>query len=116
ERAGGDAFIKGVEDIAKRLGVDPSWLLNIMAFESGFNAHAANRESLARGLIQFMNPTARALGFGGKNPSNAFLGMSAMEQLPYVERYFAPFAGCMHNQGDVYSVVAAGRTGGRSGV
>jgi tape measure domain-containing protein len=113
EKAGGDAFIQGVEKIAQRLGVQPAWLLNVMAFESGLNAHAANKTSSARGLIQFMNPTAKGLGLSG---SNAFLGMSGVEQLKYVERYYAPFAGKMHNQGDVYSVVAAGRTGGRSGV
>jgi tape measure domain-containing protein len=113
ERAGGDAFIKGVEGIAKRLGVDPAWLLNVMAFESGISAKAANKGSSARGLIQFMNPTAKGLGLSG---SNAFLGMNAMEQLKYVERYYKPFAGKMRNQGDVYSAVAAGRLGGRSGV
>lgn len=90
EKAGGDAFIKGVEGIAKRLGVDPSWLLNVMAFESSLNAHAANPTSSGRGLIQFMNPTARRMGLSG---SDAFTHMSAMQQLPFVEKYFAPFAG-----------------------
>lgn len=113
EKAGGDAFIKGVEGIARRLGVDPAWLLNVMAFESGISAKAANKTSSARGLIQFMNPTAKGLGLSG---SNAFLNMNAMEQLKYVEKYYKPFAGKMRNQGDVYAAVAAGRLGGSSGV
>jgi tape measure domain-containing protein len=113
EKAGGDAFIRGVAGIAQRIGVKPEWLLNVMAFESGFNPKAANPNSPARGLIQFMNPTARRLGF--KN-SSQITQLSAMQQLPLVEQYYKPFAGKMRNQGDVYSAVAAGKLGGSSGV
>ncbi|HEY0098380.1 MAG TPA: tape measure protein [Pyrinomonadaceae bacterium] len=101
--AGGEAFIKAVEEISARLGIDPAWMLNVMAFESGISAKAANKGSSARGLIQFMNRTARGLGL---NNSNQFLGMDAMQQLRYVERYFKPYAGKMQNQGDVYAAVA----------
>jgi tape measure domain-containing protein len=103
EKAGGDAFIRGVEGIARRLGIDPAWLMNVIAFESGFNAKARNPTSSARGLIQFMDRTARGLGL---KDSDQFLGMSAMQQLPFVERYFRPYAGKMHTQGDVYAAVA----------
>lgn len=113
EKAGGDAFIRGVAGIAKRLGVDPAWLLNVMAFESGFNAKAANPNSSGRGLIQFMNPTARGMGF---KSSNQITGLSAKQQLPLVEQYYKPFAGKMHSQGDVYAAVAAGRLPGKAGL
>jgi tape measure domain-containing protein len=113
EKAGGEAFIRGVAGIAKRIGVDPAWLLNVMAFESSFNAKAANPHSSGRGLIQFMDPTARALGFSS---SSQITGLSAKQQLPLVEQYFKPFAGKMKNQGDVYAAVAAGRLPGASGV
>lgn len=113
EKAGGEAFIRGVAGIAKRLGVDPAWLLNVIAFESGFKAKAAHPSSSGRGLIQFMNPTARGLGFSS---SDQITQLSAMEQLKLVEQYFNPFAGKMHSQGDVYSTVLAGRLPGPSGV
>jgi tape measure domain-containing protein len=113
ERAGGDAFVKGVEGIARKLGIDPAWLMNVIAFESGFNARAANPGSSGRGLIQFMRSTARGMGF---KSSNQITKLSALEQLPLVEQYFRPFAGKMKNQGDVYAAVAAGRLGGPSDV
>jgi hypothetical protein len=113
ERAGGDAFVKGVEGIARKLGIDPAWLMNVIAFESGFNAKAANPGSSGRGLIQFMRSTARGMGF---KSSNQITKLSALEQLPLVEQYFRPFAGKMKNQGDVYAAVAAGRLGGPSDV
>jgi tape measure domain-containing protein len=113
ERAGGDAFTKGIEGIAQRLGIDPSWLMNVIAFESGFNPRAANPGSSGRGLIQFMRSTARGMGF---KSSGQITKLSALEQLPLVEQYFRPFAGKMKNQGDVYAAVAAGRLGGPSDV
>jgi hypothetical protein len=113
EKAGGEAFIKGVAAIAKRLGVKPEWLLNVMAFESGFNPKAANPGSSGRGLIQFMDPTARGLGF---SDSDQITKLSAMRQLPLVDKYYKPFAGKMRNQGDVYAAVAAGKLGGPGGV
>jgi len=106
EKAGGEAFIRGIAGIAKRLKVDPSWLLNVIAFESEFNPKARNPHSSARGLIQFMNPTARRMGF---RTSNEITKLSALDQLPLVEQYLKPFAGKIKNQGALYATIAAGR-------
>jgi Transglycosylase SLT domain len=45
------------------LGVPPDWLRSLIEFESGWNPKATNKITGARGLIQFMPDTARALGF-----------------------------------------------------
>ncbi len=80
---------QGIQDVAERLDMDPRHLAAVMAFESRLNPSAVNPYSGATGLIQFMPRTAANLG-----TTTAALGrMSALEQLPYVERYFAGFGG-----------------------
>lgn len=108
EAAGGEAFIKAVEEMSGRLGIDPNKLMNVMAFESGFRASAKNPGSSGSGLIQFM---------GGKKGSAAALGttveelrgMSAIEQLKYVEAYFKQFKKMADTQEAVYTAVLAGK-------
>ena len=46
---------------AKAINADPSHLRALIEFESGWNPAARNPISGARGLIQFMNTTARGL-------------------------------------------------------
>jgi len=46
---------------------DPQWLASLIQFESGSNPLAQNPFSSARGLIQFMNSTARSLGYKSAN-------------------------------------------------
>jgi len=84
-----------LNDIAVRLGVAYEDLFNLINFESGFNPQAKNPNSSARGLIQFIDSTAKQLGFNDsldlvtKYPTIA-------DQLPIVERYlqqFKPFDG-----------------------
>lgn len=108
QAAGGEAFIKAVEEMSGRLGIDPNKLMNVMAFESGFRASAKNPGSSGSGLIQFM---------GGKKGSAASLGttveelrgMSAIEQLKYVEAYFKQFKKMADTQEAVYTAVLAGK-------
>ncbi|MCC6744597.1 MAG: hypothetical protein IT175_12125 [Acidobacteria bacterium] len=95
------AGIRGIENttaefrtklaaLAGRIGARPRDLASVMAFETGgtFSPSVVNKAgSKATGLIQFMPKTARALGTSVK----ALAGMTAIEQLYYVEKYFAPY-------------------------
>jgi hypothetical protein len=42
---------------------NPQWLIDLINFESGFDPFAKNPYSSARGLIQFIDSTARDLGY-----------------------------------------------------
>lgn len=50
-------------DIAYKLGTDPKWLYTLINFESGWKPKIKNPLSSARGLIQFVNKTAKGLGY-----------------------------------------------------
>ena len=52
-----------LQDVSKKLGVEPSWLWALIQFESAGNPAARNKITGARGLIQFMPATARELGY-----------------------------------------------------
>lgn len=87
-----------------RLGIDPSWLAAAMSFETGgtFSPSVRNKAgSGATGLIQFMPSTAAILG----TSTDALARMTFQQQLPYVEKYFAPHAGKMHSLDDVYLAI-----------
>lgn len=86
---------------AESLQMDPSWLFAIMSFESGLSPRARNAASNATGLIQFMPSTARNMGTDIQSLAN----MSFIQQLEYVKRYFAPYAGKMKSVEDAYLVV-----------
>jgi hypothetical protein len=84
-----------LNEIAVRLGVAYADLFSLINFESGFDPQAKNPKSSARGLIQFMDATAKSLGYNDsldlvtKNPTIEM-------QLPIVEKYlqqFAPYSG-----------------------
>jgi hypothetical protein len=56
--------IDALKKIAAQLGMpDYTWLDKLISFESLWNPKAKNVLSGARGLIQFTNTTAKALGF-----------------------------------------------------
>lgn len=76
---------QGIADTARAIGVPARWLADLISFESaGFDAQAVNPISGASGLIQFMPATARELG----TTVEAIRQLSAVEQLPLVQRYF----------------------------
>jgi hypothetical protein len=77
-------FNKKLDKIANLLGVESSHLIAIMKMESRIDPSAVNKQSGATGLIQFMPDTARSLG----TSVEALRGMSAVEQLDYVYKYF----------------------------
>ncbi|MCW5569332.1 MAG: LysM peptidoglycan-binding domain-containing protein, partial [Dokdonella sp.] len=99
-------FLREVEAMAARLGTKPEYILATMSFETGgtFSPSIKNPTSSATGLIQFLDSTARGLG-----TSTAELArMSPVEQLKYVEKYFAPFAGRLGTLEAVYTAVLSG--------
>lgn len=82
-------------EVANRLGANPQHLYDLIEFESKWQPQIKNPNSSARGLIQFIDSTAKDLGFlssadlVSKNPTIS-------EQLDIVERYlkkYAPFHG-----------------------
>jgi hypothetical protein len=98
------AFRDRVEQIGATLGVDPSYLMACMAFESGGTFSPSIRNAAgsgAVGLIQFMPSTAQVLG----TTTSQLAAMSGIEQLDFVEKYFLPRAGKMKNLDDVYMAI-----------
>lgn len=98
-------FCEAVTVTAERLHVDPNWLMVVFRFETAgaFRANTRNKYSGAVGLIQFIPTTAKRLG----TTPNKLAAMTLVEQLVYVEKYFAPSAGRMTTVYDMYLVVFA---------
>jgi hypothetical protein len=110
------AFRAKVLDVCRALGwtdEHASWLMSCMAFESGgtFSPSVKNAAgSGATGLIQFMPATARGMG----TSVEALAEMSAVEQLDYVQRYFAPYAARVHTLSDMYLAILLPKYIGKS--
>lgn len=85
------AFFAKLLAIAGRLACSVWSLLGVMQNESGVFSTAHNPSADANGLIQFMGDTLRGLGW--TTGSAAFRELTAEQQLPYVEAYFAPHRG-----------------------
>ena len=94
----GQAFVDRVHQIARRIGARPEWMFAVMYNESRLQPGIVNPRGGATGLIQFMPATARGLG----TTTAALKQMSAMRQLDYVERYYAPYAGRIRSGADMY--------------
>ena len=97
-------FIMRLKDITDNIGIDPSWLMACMAFETGrtFSATIKNAAgSGAVGLIQFMPGTAAALG----TSTEELLKMSPEAQLNVVWKYFMPWRKRLHSLGDTYGAI-----------
>jgi len=93
-------FINKVKLICQKLLIQPDWLMLVMYAESGLNPQAVNANGGATGLIQFMPSTAKGLGTTTKELYN----MTNVQQLDYVFKYFAPYAGRIKNVHDLYLV------------
>lgn len=85
-RAGAD-LVRDLVTRANRLGMDPIHLAAIIQLESAWNPAAVNPTSGASGLIQFMGFRAEQLG----TSLEEIRGMTALEQMPLVERYLSWF-------------------------
>jgi hypothetical protein len=97
-------FRAKVRDIAKRQNLNPDWYMAVMGFETGYTFSPTEKNkagSGATGLIQFIPSTAQRLGTSTQALSN----MTAVQQLDYVEKYFQPYVGRIHNLGDMYMAV-----------
>lgn len=79
-----DEFMDELFIQAEESGLDPNAILAVVGGESRGKADAANSQSSAKGLIQFLNSTARRYGFGS---SKDFAQLSRTEQLPYIMQY-----------------------------
>jgi peptidoglycan hydrolase-like protein with peptidoglycan-binding domain len=77
-------FIKKLQQVSDRLGVEKEVLLKVMKFESKLDPQAVNSMSKATGLIQFMPKTAAGLGTSVEELYN----MTATDQLEFVEKYY----------------------------
>lgn len=97
------AFLSAVVETANRLKVEPDWLMVVMCFETArtFRPSVRNKYSGAVGLIQFIPSTARRLG----TTPGKLQAMTGVQQLYYVEKYFAPYTGRMFDVYDMYIVV-----------
>jgi hypothetical protein len=90
--------------ICDALQMPVDFLMSAMAFESAetFSSNVRNAAgSGAVGLIQFMPGTARALG----STTEDLAGMSAVQQLDFVGKYFSPRRGRLHSLEDVYMAI-----------
>jgi peptidoglycan hydrolase-like protein with peptidoglycan-binding domain len=99
-----DAFKIKLLEITRALELNPDFLMAAMAFESAetFSPSIKNAAgSGAVGLIQFMPSTAKALG----TTIEALEKMTAVDQLNYVRKYFAPRHGRLHSIEDVYMAI-----------
>jgi len=94
-------FMDKLRDVSKNLWIQTDDLLIVMQAESKIDPTAVNPRSWASWLIQFMPATAKWLG----TSVEAIRNMSAVEQLKYVEAYFAPYANRMKWVEDIYRVV-----------
>lgn len=99
-----DAFFADLVSVGKSLSIDPLDMLGVMLFESDVRASAQNPSSKATGLIQFMPGTLSGLGW--TSGPDSFRQVSAENQVPWVERYFAPYARAgLSSVGRVYQAV-----------
>ncbi|WP_435300717.1 hypothetical protein [Escherichia coli] len=100
-----------VIEVCERLEINPDYLMSCMAFETGetFSPNVRNPNGSATGLIQFMANTARVLG----TTINELAGMTSVEQMDYVEKYFKPYTGKIKTIEDVYMVIFCPRAVGK---
>lgn len=96
-------FRAKVREVSSNLGIDPNWLMAVMAFETGrsFKSHTRNPRSGATGLIQFIPSTAAGLG----TSTAALANMTEIQQLDYVEKHFQPYKSRIRDLGDTYMAV-----------
>lgn len=109
----GDGFLCELVRVASALDVEPDWLAAVMSFESGVKPEAVNvwclnnrdcaPDCCATGLIQFMPGEDGVVNFQGTSVTTRELReMSAIDQLSYVEAFYAPYAARLTDVGDMY--------------
>ena len=98
-------FINKVKGLAAKLGADHLDLLTIMYFESGrsMSPSIKSKVSSATGLIQFLEKTAAGLG----TSTSKLAGMTRVEQMTYVEKYFDQWQGKLQGKADIGNLYMA---------
>lgn len=100
------AFLAKLAEISAKLKIVPDWLMVVFKIEAtdprtGLISHrAVNPVSGATGYIQFMPATATGLG----TSTFALRNMTNVQQLDYVYKYFAPYAGRINSITDLYTI------------
>jgi len=96
-------FLAAVENTASKFGLQASDILRVIKFETAgsFDPAQPSGTSSAVGLIQFMPDTAKGLG----TTTKALASMTRAEQMKYVDKYLAPFAGRISNFDDLYMAI-----------
>lgn len=92
------AFVKKVNEVSDRLGINPQWLMGVMWKESKISSSIQNPISNATGLIQFMPKTADRLGIS----VDELKVMDPIRQLDFVEKYYKPYKGKIKSFVDMY--------------
>lgn len=88
----GPNFWSSLKATARRLKMNPEDLVNVLLCESGMNPSAhPPKPNEAHGLNQLTRGAARGMGVSDAE-YEIFKGLSAEQQLPYVERYFKTVA------------------------
>ena len=77
-------FLKAIEDLSEKRGINQSELLGLIASESSFDPKAVNKDTGATGLIQFMPEVAESLG----TTTDKIQEMSRAEQVKLIDKYF----------------------------
>lgn len=87
-----DEFKSKFVSMCNRIKVDPYYLIQVIALETAhtFSPKICNTDGNASGLIQFMPSTAGSYfrNISGEEAVTKLRGMTAIEQLNYVERFF----------------------------
>jgi hypothetical protein len=108
-----DGFRRALLELANRHGWDADALATVISLESGFKAGAKNPlpNQTAVGILQFTAATLASLGWKGTR--DEFARLSAVAQLPFVERYFvnAERSGKLERPVDFYLAVLGEKPG-----
>jgi len=92
-------FIEKVKSIAKKLNIDPNWLMGIMDLETGGTFSPSITNSLGyTGLLQWGEPAANQIG----TTRAKLRQMSAVDQLDYVYKHFEPHKKKLTSYVDTY--------------
>lgn len=86
-----DQEAKALVDTATAIGTQPEWLWELVNFESRHDPAARNPKSGARGLVQFMPATAKAMGFKDADDLVANYPDYESQMLGPVLNYFLSF-------------------------
>ena len=82
----GNPFLKKVKEVSNHLNIQPDWLMQIMANESGLNPSRVNPQTGAVGLIQFMPFIAQKVLH---TTTEKLKALSATKQLQYVQQFYS---------------------------